>query len=58
MQETNGKLCGNLLRWHIRPLLDVRHVDCPIAVPIGVLMLVRSTLGVVAAAEVDASAVR
>jgi hypothetical protein len=32
-----GKISGDLLRWHIRPLFDVRHLEVAIAVPIAVL---------------------
>jgi hypothetical protein len=31
-----GKVSRDLLRWHIRPLLNVRHFDAPIAVSIAV----------------------
>lgn len=34
--KTYGIVCRDLFSWHIRPLLNVRHFEAPIAVPIAV----------------------
>jgi hypothetical protein len=38
MDGAYGKIGGDLLCWHIRPLFDVRHLEGSIAVPIAVLV--------------------